>query len=190
MCRSACSCRAESIPRRWRRSRAGSARPWKESRSGSRSSPAGQTTRCRRLRRSRRTTDCRTMSAACPRPSSSGTSHESWQPWISRRSTASTPGSPARRRQSEGTRSSCPGLAATSCSAAIRSSRDSPRGGSWPDRRGASPAPRALLRMPCAYLAGQRLQPKLAGLASYWASIEGMYFLSRGLFLPQETCPR
>ena len=97
-----------------------------------------------RLPPPRRTTGCRISSAACPLPSSRRTPHESWRPWISRRSTASTRGSPAKRRQSEGTRSSCLVLAATSCSAGTRRLRECPERpllAAWPRCR---PISRAL----------------------------------------------
>jgi asparagine synthase (glutamine-hydrolysing) len=50
----------------------------------------------------------------------------------------------------------------------------------------AVPGARALLSVPCAYLAKARSQPKLAGVPSYMSSVAGMYFLRRGLFLPKE----
>ena len=48
----------------------------------------------------------------------------------------------------------------------------------------AIPGARALLGAPCAALAKHRSQPKLAGLPAFMDSMEGAYFLSRGLFLP------
>jgi len=50
----------------------------------------------------------------------------------------------------------------------------------------AIPGLRTLLRIPCAQLARIRSQPKLAGLPAHMNSIDGMYFLRRGLFLPEE----
>ncbi len=48
------------------------------------------------------------------------------------------------------------------------------------------PGGRALLSAPCASLARRRSQPKLAGLPAFMSSLEGAYFLGRGLFLPAE----
>jgi asparagine synthase (glutamine-hydrolysing) len=45
---------------------------------------------------------------------------------------------------------------------------------------------RALLSAPCAYLGKRFMHPKVAGLPSLARSLEGVYFLSRGLFLPHE----
>lgn len=50
----------------------------------------------------------------------------------------------------------------------------------------AVPGARALLDRPFAYLAKTRSQPKLAGVPAFMASLEGMYFLRRGLFQPAE----
>lgn len=50
----------------------------------------------------------------------------------------------------------------------------------------AIPGARALLGAPCAYLARIRSQPKLAGVPAFMGSLEGAYFLRRGLFLPAE----
>lgn len=50
----------------------------------------------------------------------------------------------------------------------------------------AVPGARTLLTLPCAYLARFRSTPKLAGVPSHMSSVAGMYFLRRGLFLPQE----
>lgn len=50
----------------------------------------------------------------------------------------------------------------------------------------AIPGTRALLGAPCAYLAKSRSQPKLAGVPAFMGSLEGAYFLRRGLFLPTE----
>jgi asparagine synthase (glutamine-hydrolysing) len=44
----------------------------------------------------------------------------------------------------------------------------------------------ALLRAPFAALAKLRSQPKLAGVPQFSGSLEGVYFLRRGLFLPTE----
>lgn len=48
------------------------------------------------------------------------------------------------------------------------------------------PAACVLLAAPCSYLAKSRSNPKLAGLPVFMSSLEGMYFLKRGLFLPDE----
>lgn len=50
----------------------------------------------------------------------------------------------------------------------------------------AIPGVRALLHAPCAYLAARRSQPKLVDLPAFMGSLEGLYFLKRGLFLPDE----
>jgi asparagine synthase (glutamine-hydrolysing) len=43
-----------------------------------------------------------------------------------------------------------------------------------------------LFRAPCAAIAKWRSQPKLAGVPEFFGSLEGLYFLRRGLFLPTE----
>jgi asparagine synthase (glutamine-hydrolysing) len=48
------------------------------------------------------------------------------------------------------------------------------------------PGAKALLRGPCAALAKLRSQPKFAGVPDFFSSLEGVYFLRRGLFLPIE----
>jgi asparagine synthase (glutamine-hydrolysing) len=48
------------------------------------------------------------------------------------------------------------------------------------------PGHRALLTGPFAALARWRSQPKLAGVPEFLGSLEGLYFLRRGLFLPNE----
>jgi asparagine synthase (glutamine-hydrolysing) len=48
------------------------------------------------------------------------------------------------------------------------------------------PGAMALLRAPCAVFAKLRSQPKLAGVPEFSGSLEGLYFLRRGLFLPAE----
>jgi asparagine synthase (glutamine-hydrolysing) len=53
----------------------------------------------------------------------------------------------------------------------------------------ASGASRTLSGGFVAYLGKRLIHPKLAGLACLGSSIEGAYFLSRGLFLPQELPP-
>ena len=50
----------------------------------------------------------------------------------------------------------------------------------------AIPGARALLRAPCAYFATKRSQPKLGGIPIYMGCLEGIYFLRRCLFLPEE----
>ena len=50
----------------------------------------------------------------------------------------------------------------------------------------AIPGARALMGAPCAYFAKKRSQPKLAGVPAFMDSLEGAYFLSRCIFLPQE----
>jgi asparagine synthase (glutamine-hydrolysing) len=51
---------------------------------------------------------------------------------------------------------------------------------------GAFPGVRSLLKGPCAYLAKSRSRPKLRALPEFMGSLEGVYFLKRGLFLPEE----
>lgn len=48
------------------------------------------------------------------------------------------------------------------------------------------PGARALLGAPCAYLAKRLAKPKLAAVPAFMDLLEGMYFLSRSLFLPEE----
>jgi asparagine synthase (glutamine-hydrolysing) len=48
------------------------------------------------------------------------------------------------------------------------------------------PGAGSLLRGPCAMIARLRSQPKLVGLPTFLRSLEGLYFLRRGLFLPTE----
>ena len=50
----------------------------------------------------------------------------------------------------------------------------------------AIPGARALLRAPCAYFATKRSQPKLGGVPIFMGCLEGIYFLRRCLFLPEE----
>ena len=50
----------------------------------------------------------------------------------------------------------------------------------------AIPGARTLLRVPCAWLAGRRSQPKFAAIPEWMDSLEGGYFLRRNLFLPAE----
>jgi len=50
----------------------------------------------------------------------------------------------------------------------------------------AIPGARALMGHPCAYFAKRRSQPKLAGVPDFMDSLEGAYFLTRSIFLPQE----
>jgi len=50
----------------------------------------------------------------------------------------------------------------------------------------AIPGARMLMRVPCAYLATKRSKPKFAGLPGFMSSLEGIYFLRRCLFLPDE----
>jgi asparagine synthase (glutamine-hydrolysing) len=50
----------------------------------------------------------------------------------------------------------------------------------------AIPGMRALLKALCANLAHRRSQPKLRGVPQFLGSLEGLYFLKRGLFLPDE----
>jgi asparagine synthase (glutamine-hydrolysing) len=45
---------------------------------------------------------------------------------------------------------------------------------------------RALLKAPCAWFAHRRAQPKFAGIPTWMDSLEGWYFLRRGLFQPTE----
>lgn len=48
------------------------------------------------------------------------------------------------------------------------------------------PGVRRLLKPPCTFLARRRSQPKLKGLPDHLDTLEGAYFLKRGLFLPEE----
>lgn len=50
----------------------------------------------------------------------------------------------------------------------------------------AIPGARALMSLPCAYLARRLAKPKLADLPDFMDSLEGTYFLKRSLFLPGE----
>jgi asparagine synthase (glutamine-hydrolysing) len=50
----------------------------------------------------------------------------------------------------------------------------------------AVPGGRLVMRGICAYLARRRSQPKFEGMPIFMDSLEGAYFLSRGLFLPDE----
>ena len=50
----------------------------------------------------------------------------------------------------------------------------------------AIPGARSVLSAPCAALAKHRAQPKLAAMPEFMSSLEGAYFLRRGLFLPAE----
>lgn len=50
----------------------------------------------------------------------------------------------------------------------------------------ALPGASTLLRWPCNYLARKLHRPKLAGVPAFMGSLEGAYFLNRGLFLPEE----
>jgi len=48
------------------------------------------------------------------------------------------------------------------------------------------PGARALLNMPCAWLAHRQAQPKFAAIPEFMDSLEGLYFLRRALFMPAE----
>jgi len=48
------------------------------------------------------------------------------------------------------------------------------------------PGSRIALRTACNYLAQKRSHPKLKGVPQFMGSLEGAYFLKRGLFLPEE----
>lgn len=50
----------------------------------------------------------------------------------------------------------------------------------------AIPGAISLLAAPAAWLAKRRLKPKLAGFPAFMGSLEGVYFLQRCLFLPEE----
>jgi asparagine synthase (glutamine-hydrolysing) len=50
----------------------------------------------------------------------------------------------------------------------------------------AFPGARSLLNAPCAYLAKNRAQPKFKGIPKWMGSLEGAYFLKRGLLLLEE----
>jgi asparagine synthase (glutamine-hydrolysing) len=64
--------------------------------------------------------------------------------------------------------------------------RQIPRAASLGRAMGVIPGARAFLRAPCAYLARSRWHPKFAGVPAFMGSLEGAYFLHRGLFLPEE----
>ncbi len=64
--------------------------------------------------------------------------------------------------------------------------RTVPREAFWGRSVAALPGARALLGLPLDYLAGRRAHPKLKGMLRYAKSIEGAYFMRRGLFLPEE----
>jgi asparagine synthase (glutamine-hydrolysing) len=50
----------------------------------------------------------------------------------------------------------------------------------------AIPGARSLVRTACSLLANGQRHPKLNGIADFMGSLEGVYFLKRGLFLPQD----
>jgi len=50
----------------------------------------------------------------------------------------------------------------------------------------AIPSARRILRGPCTYFARSQSKPKLIGVPDFIGSLEGTYFLRRGLFLPEE----
>ena len=64
--------------------------------------------------------------------------------------------------------------------------REIPRAAALGRAIAAIPGARALLDTPFAFLAKNRSQPKLAGVPAFMGSLEGMYFLRRGLFQPAE----
>ncbi|MEP7244809.1 MAG: asparagine synthase (glutamine-hydrolyzing) [Gammaproteobacteria bacterium] len=61
-----------------------------------------------------------------------------------------------------------------------------PRAAAFGRALAAVPGARQLLQAPCGYLAKRRSQPKLATVPAFMDSIEGIYFLRRGLFSPAE----
>ena len=50
----------------------------------------------------------------------------------------------------------------------------------------AIPGARTVMGAPCAYFAKKRSKPKLAGVPAFMDTLEGAYFLDRGIFLPHE----
>lgn len=64
--------------------------------------------------------------------------------------------------------------------------RQIPRAAALGRAMAAIPGARTLLGAPCAYLATRCSQPKFAGVPAFMGSLEGTYFLSRCLFLPEE----
>jgi asparagine synthase (glutamine-hydrolysing) len=50
----------------------------------------------------------------------------------------------------------------------------------------AIPGARSLVRTACSLLSNGQRHPKLNGIADFMGSLEGVYFLKRGLFLPQD----
>lgn len=67
-----------------------------------------------------------------------------------------------------------------------KSFRDIPRIAALGAKLAKVPGARALLGASCALLAKGRAQPKLVGVPAFAGSLEGAFFLSRGLFLPDE----
>lgn len=67
-----------------------------------------------------------------------------------------------------------------------KSFREIPRIASLGAKLARVPGAQALLGASCALLAKSRAQPKLVGVPAFAGSLEGAYFLSRGLFLPDE----
>lgn len=61
-----------------------------------------------------------------------------------------------------------------------------PRDLLWWRAISAVPGARSLLRAPCAFLARHHAHPKLKGVPDFMGSLEGVYFLKRSIFLPEE----
>ena len=188
MCRSACSCLAASTRRRWRVWRQAWAPASMGSRSDSRSSPAVR----------RRSAGGRGIAA-----------HYGLRHHVRRVSRAEFDrGHPAHSRcdgstldrrcqhlvRQQGSRrarfqgGACPASEGTNSSAAIRFPRDSSSGGSGACLAAIPGALDCCWAFPV-LLARMRSQPKLAGVPTYMNSVEGMYFLRRGLFL-RTNCQR
>ena len=102
-----------------------------------------------------------------PRRSSRRIPRAFWPRWISRRSTASTHGLRAKPRRSRATRSSSPGSAATSCSAATRRLHAFRERRRSPHRRSDVVRTRALLGGACRISRRQLPTPKMAGHADH-----------------------
>ncbi len=64
--------------------------------------------------------------------------------------------------------------------------RQIPRGAALGRLTAAIPGARRMMGPPCTYFASRRANPKLVVLPSFMDSMEGMYFLKRSLFLPEE----
>ncbi len=166
-----------------------SARRSKASPSASTSSPAATRMRSPSPPQSPLTTASSTTSAASAAPSSKPTSPPSSTPWTSPPSMASTPGSALPRlRPKRGYKVVLSGVGGDeSSSTATPSCASSPSTASSPRAAHSPPSPgsRSLVRAATSVLAKGR-HPKLKGIAGFMGSLEGVYFLKRCLFLPDE----